>query len=472
MSLSFSSATGNLFNRWGKCGLVVKQAASNQSSQKTNLTDTATGVVAQYNGEPDLQAIIGGSYIGLLNADSAMSAASSLARTTLNRMIYRDNPRSSQNLQSVNTIDSFKELIRQMNAASASVLQMTVAGTATAFTGTGNGVVNVSVKRPQDGKTQELAYAETLLIKCSADSYSGGATLANEGLTITGQGAQSNVFAFDWPLGSNSRAGLNAIDGNTNNGSGNKLNNSGFGSWTSNVPNQFTLTVGTAGTNTLQNSTVTYDAANSLQITGDGSSTLTELRQQFNASGGTTDTLLPLTQYGFCIFARRDSVAAAAGILTVDLFDGTNVINDAGGNANSFTIDLTALTTNFQSFTGAFRTPSSLPATYYIRLRLSTALTNGRSVYFAKGSLGTMTKCYNSGPYVSVHAGSIGLVQWEQNPFFQGDFATITITNSRGSGGTLSTFQTLISRFFSEMYSNEFLLPSSSSPTISDSLIG
>lgn len=475
MSISFSSATGNLFNRLGKLGLLIKQVSSYQSSQVTNATNTTTGVVAQYNSEPDLQALMGSAYISNINSagDGIGSVARNIARQTINRVVYRDNPRISQNLTSLNIIDSIKEVIRQMNAQGASIFLQTVAGSGSAFTGTGNGVINVSVKRPQDGRTQELLFAETLLVKCTQDSFTGGATAGNENLTIYGQGNQSDVFAFDWPLGSNSRSNLNSIDGDVTNGSNNLLNNSGFASWTSNVPNQFTLTVGVAGTNTIQNGSITYSGGSSLQIVGDGSNTLTELRQQFNNSSGTTNILLPLTQYGVCIFARRDSVAAAQGILTIDLFDGTNIINDAAGNPNSFTIDLTALTTNFQSFTGAFRTPSSLPTNYYIRLRLSTSLTNGRSVYFDKLSLGEMTECYASGPYVSVHTGNVNFVQWETNPFFQGDYATITTTNSRGSGGTLNTFPTLCQRFFfSEMMGNELLFPSSVSNTISDSLIG
>ena len=147
----------------------------------------------------------------------------------------------------------------------------------------------------------------------------------------------------------------------------------------------------------------------------------------------------------------------------MDLFDGSSIINDENGTANSFTIDLTALTTSYASRTGVFRTPSILPAAIYLRMRLSTALTNGRSVYFDKASLGEMTQAYTSGPYLAVHAGSIA--------FEVGDLGTVAVTNSRGAAGTLDTFQTLFAREFPDMISSELLLPSAAAPTISDALI-
>ena len=156
-------------------------------------------------------------------------------------------------------------------------------------------------------------------------------------------------------------------------------------------------------------------------------------------------------------------MAAAAGTLVIELVD-TNgtVLQDAAGNANTFSIDLTALNTIFTSYTADFRTPILIPDPLYLRLRLSVALTDGRSVYIDKASLGQMTQMYTSGPFLAVHSGSV--------PFMQGDYGTCQITNSRGVGGTLSTFQTLWDQLFG-MRQLDLLLPSSSSPTISDDLI-
>src|SRR5438309_2139320 len=130
MALAFANSTGNIFNRFGKLGLLVKQMDSYQSSQLTNFTNTSTGVVAQYNGESDIQSLIGSSYVGLLNGASSIGAtASNVARSTINRMIFRDNPRLAQNLQSLQVVTSIQEVIRQMKLAGATILSMTIGTT-------------------------------------------------------------------------------------------------------------------------------------------------------------------------------------------------------------------------------------------------------------------------------------------------------------------------------------------------------
>lgn len=193
--------------------------------------------------------------------------------------------------------------------------------------------------------------------------------------------------------------------------------------------------------------------------------TLTQFRQEFNATAGTSGTLDPLTQYGLNIFLRRDGVAAAAGTLVIDLVDENGTaINDINGTANSLTIDLTALTTTFTAYNTDFRTPLILPSRQFLRFRLTVALTNGRSVYMDKVSLGEMTQSYTGGPWFSVHAGS--------TPFVEDDYATCAITNTRASGGGLDTFQTLMFRLFPDIETNELILPSSATPTIADAMIG
>lgn len=465
--LSFASAPGNLFNRWGKLGALIKNAQTYQTSQLASLTNLTTGATAQYAGEADIQAVIGAAYIGLLaGPEQSGTLSQSVAALTANRMVFRDNPQISQTLQSLNTITSLNEIIRQMKAVGASVLAMTITAAPTGFIGVGNGVLNFSTRRPLDGLVLENAFAENLLITCTSDSYSGSATAGNEGLSVTGTGKQADLFAFNWPLGSNARRSIRAIDGNTDNGNGNLLTGSGFNSWTGGLPSGWLCPIGSSLIS--QENSLVYDGASALKVTGDGS-TLVQLTQEFNLSGagGTVATLSPQTQYSFNIFARRDGVAAGAGQWVVDLIDGGgNVILDAVGNPNTTTIDLTALTTNYASFLASFRTPVIMPSRQLLRMRMpaANALTTGRSVYFDKASFGGMLQIYTGGPFGACHAGSI--------PFAIGDYANCLISNSRGAGGTLATFQTLLYQMFPQVASNELLFPSSATPTISDSLIG
>lgn len=463
--LSFGSAPGNYYNRIGKLGLLASQVRIYQLQQLINMTDTVNGVVAQYNSESDIQALMGSAYISALTApESVCQTAQSIAQTTANRMIFRDNPRISQTLTQLNIIDSLREIIRQMGAAGATFLAMTIGATPSAFTGVGNGVLNLSTKRPFDGRTLENAYAENLLFTCNNDSYTGGTVAGNEQFQLTGTGQQTDYFAFNWPLGSNANVNLNAIDGDADDSSGNLLTNSNFNDATvANLPNSFTAVLGTPGTDFALNGGITYGSSvNSLQLIGTG--VKVDLRQ--TPTSGTFD---PLTQYGVCIFMRRGGSAPNTGVLKIQLVDGNGiVINDASGNPiNILSIDCTQLTTNFVGYVGQFRTPEILPATISVQILEDTVIQTGVSVYAAKLSVGLMTQAYTSGPYGCIHAGNL--------PFAIGDFATGAITNSRGSGGTLNTFQTLMARLYpNEVYGQELLFPSAVSPgnSIPDSLIG
>lgn len=463
--LNFTSSVGNYWNRIGKIGLVVKQLRAYQNSQLINLTDTANGVVAQFNAESDLQAIVGSNYINMLNnVGSAGSTMQTLAQQTTNRMIFRDNPRNYQNLQSLTLDTSIQEVIRQMKLAGASILAMPVTATPGTFTGTGNGVIVASVKRPLDGLTMENSFSETLNLVCNRDSFLGGTLAGNEGFLVNGAGSQPNPFAFNWPLGSNGTTSLNAINGLVNNSQGNLLTNSGFDIWASGVPSNFTANAGVSGTNFAQENTIIYDGASALRIIGDGTSNF-DLRQQFASATGTNGTLRALTQYSINLWLRTGGSAPAAGVLSIDLIDGNGIIiKDANAVNNTFTVSLPGLNTSYISYSGAFRTPTSLPAAQYLRLRLTTPLTTGAAVYLDKLSFGAMTQVYTSGPFIAVHAGNV--------PFVQNDLGTCVINNGRGAGGTLDTFQTLAFRlFYPDMQNQEFLIPSSAAPTISDGLI-
>lgn len=466
MALSFTDTTGNLFNRLGRLGKVIANAKSLQTDQETAFISLADGIIGQFEGESDIQALMGSTYIGLLNAigSSSAGAMQTIARATVNRMVYRDYPQLNQNLTSINLGDSLQYVVQQMKDQVYYVLACTVTATVQAFDSgfTGNGKAVVSVKRPSDGVTLENAFAETLTFTCIADSYEDGETAGNETFLVRGAGNQGNFFAFDWPLGSNGSVTISCIDGDQDDSSGNLLTNSGFDAWTGGAPDNWVEVTG--GSLITQEVALSYTEGSALCITGDGS-TLPCITQLFDDDTGTVGAVEGITQYSVCLFMRRDGTPAANGTLTVDLIDqDNNVIEDEAGNDNTFDIDLTALTVNYLPYTGTFRLPYIMPDTVRIRVRCTgTALTNGRSVYLDKMSLGEMTQLYVQGPYVAIHSGSV--------PFKSGVYATAAITNSRGAAGTLNTWQVLWARLFPTAWNNELLLPSSNSPNISDLLI-
>lgn len=465
--LSFADASGNIMNRLGRLGKVLDELRTYQDAQYTNLIDETDGIVGQYNAEPDIQAITGGSYIGLLNAPGGVGGTmQAMAVATVNRMVYRDNPLFNLTLTQDNTLASIYEVIRQMKVLGATIRACTVTATPVAFSSdvfnVGNGVVVASVRRPVDGVVLENSFSENVRVTCTADSYSGGATAGNEPFQVTGVGAQTDPFAFNWPLGSNGSVSVNAIDGATDQGSGNYLFNSGWDSWTDNAPDNWEITVGTAGTNIVEDTGNTYGPGSALKMVGDGS-TLLAFWQQFDDEDGTTSTLQVLSQFAINVFIRRGGTAISAGVLVIELVDsGGVVVLDQNNSPCSLTVNLTGLSVFYAAYNAAWRTPEVLPDSYYIRFRLSTAINSGGEVYLDLCGLGDMSQLYTSGPYFAVFAGG--------TPYAVADFTTVQVTNSYGAGGSLSTFQTLLNRLL-QTQQQDILFPSSQTPSVSDDLI-
>ncbi len=465
MPLAFTNVTGAIFNRLGRLGKVISTSRACQLAQYINFVNETVGITGQYNSEPDIQAFTGSSYITTINSIGSNTGGlmQSMAALTLNRMIFRDTPQLNQNLTSSNLDASLRVLIREMEDQVVSVLAMTITTVTATFTPnmTGNGVCTVSAKRPFDGKTLENSFTENLTFTCTADSYEDGATAGNESFSVNGVG-NTDTFAFDWPLGSNASIGINMIDGNEDNSSGNLLTNSGFTNWTTGALDNWVVISG--GSQFTQEVSLSYDGGSALAITGNGTTAIS-IKQEFdNSTAGTSGVLSGITQYSVNVFMRRDGTTPGAGVLTIALIDeNDNVTVDEASTPNSFTVDLTALTVNYLPYNGFFRTPYIMPETLSIRMSITTALTSGRTVYLDKMSVGLMSQMYVSGPYVAGHSGSV--------PFRNGDYTTSQVTNSRGAAGTLDTWQTVMALLFPEMINQELLLPSSAFPNISDTLI-
>ena len=164
----------------------------------------------------------------------------------------------------------------------------------------------------------------------------------------------------------------------------------------------------------------------------------------------------PSTSYGCNVFAAVD-VAPISGTIRVCLWDGSAVVNDDEGTANTFNIDCTGLTTSFASQKATFRTPAILPTVLYLRIETTVAIPGGSSVYLDELAMDAMTALYEGGPSVLLFSGG---TNWEA-----GDGFTLAMTNDRAGG-----FQTGVLRM---MQSPERLLPSNNAgaETISDGLI-
>lgn len=224
--------------------------------------------------------------------------------------------------------------------------------------------------------------------------------------------------------------------------------------------NQVTVTNNTNGT--ITPSTTSAGSANAykgkaVEFDSDGAE-LTTLNRLVS--------LEPMSQYAFNCFMLTDS-APAAGVLTVDLVDGIggSVIADQAGTNNSFTIDATALTTSWVAKNGVFRTPKVLPPIVYLRIRISTAVSNTSSVFIDHAALVKMTSLYSGGPEVAIFSGSSDFTVGSGQT--AADYFTLAVTNDRAG-----EFQEWFERCF-DMAAKGLILPSDAggSETIDDALI-
>ncbi len=208
----------------------------------------------------------------------------------------------------------------------------------------------------------------------------------------------------------------------------------------------------------------------SLQFTGQNS-TNTSLTQTFNttpsathAAGGTAAKLLPDVPYPFCIFYKLSATSPGAGVLAVNLLDGSNtIIVDDQSTANTISVALTGVVdTNWHALSGYFRLPKNLPATIKIRIWLSTGLSTGTNLFLDLGAMGGISGSsggkllYPGGPYAAVFSQDVA-------PLLN-DYWTVAASNTRGR------FQELFQRVFN-MPALGLQLLSAGSPSISDSLV-
>jgi hypothetical protein len=98
-------------------------------------------------------------------------------------------------------------------------------------------------------------------------------------------------------------------------------------------------------------------------------------------------------------------------------------MEDDQGDANSFTIDLTAVGSYPEPYTGIFRTPRNMPPRAYLRLKLTTPISSGTSMFLDEVILTPMTELYTGGPLAAAFTGA--------RNFRVGDTAVITVLNNR-----------------------------------------
>jgi len=451
MAVDLFSDPEGLFVRLGRIGHVLyalnqfqSEAAAAYLEVGDQYPDTLRDVVAAVN-----QTIIS----SVKSATAAMGQLPSLAAATLVRMVTDDQPTLPASLPAC-----INELITQMRSSLDAVAACDVTAVATEFTAgnVGDGVLVITTKRG-DGLVHENMFEENAKIICTADSYTLTATEDSEPFTFRGESAGSaSPLDYNWPEGSGANRTISPATPSVNT----VLVNGGFETWSSNAASYWTAAVGAWNTNYLQSSTA-HGGTYSVRFAAGG--TLSAFYQQFNsASTGTGSRLSVWTSYAVNFWLRTVTGTASTGVLVCELVDDSGtVINDEQGAANTFSVDLTTLTTSWAAFSGIFRLPRVPPAVVRMRMRLSTAIASA-DVLLDDLVMTPMIAAYQGGPAMALFPGATA--------FAINDGWDIATTNGRNGQDFLATWQALFDRLFG-MRQMGLVLPSSGSATVDDTLI-
>ncbi len=344
---------------------------------------------------------------------------------------------------------SMNELLRalytKMTADSQTLLASVVTlGTPTAAgTNVGNGKVYVDklldgVTAPGRDCISHLGYAgvnsqlcvpsETMTLECIRDSEIDGATEGQEGWSLKGG---PNYSKLSWETeGSGNGPGVTTFNREA------ILLNKDFENWTSNTPQNWTISSGSAGV-TVDSSTK-YRGSKSLKFTGNAALTLS-MSQAISRMQAKKKYLVSV--------AVKASSVPAAGALSIK-FTGTGY---TAGGTEEIAIAAGSMPTSWTLYSFWVVCPASLPSDWALTVAISGPLSN--TVTINLDSFVLAPAVWHGGLSLAVVAGS--------TPWLRGDKVTWTVANN-GAG----VFQTFFRRWFG------FQLPSAASPgnTIDDGL--
>ena len=167
-------------------------------------------------------------------------------------------------------------------------------------------------------------------------------------------------------------------------------------------------------------------------------------------------TLPDLRQYACGIWVKTSGVSA--GVLRIALVDGVGgtVVDDDEGTANSASLTLsTASSWTFLST--SFRTPTNAPASMYVQLKCTTAVTNTGLVYMDEFQMFELKPLYTGGPSAMLFTGP---TPWDVN-----DTIDLAYTNDRA--GSMNDW---MDRIFN-IRDRSVSIPTAAIPTILESVI-
>jgi hypothetical protein len=405
MAITYTGSNG-LFTRLGALVYMMDAIRTHQNNLKT-LFDNVQGeysatdryMIDQLSGNLEMRQMEAGNI--LLDVQAA-------AVKTLVEMLWGDAQTSSNRTMRTKAIeDALVYLIRDMDATSNSVEGTTVAGGVLGTSGTGNGTMLFLNEAPNVllGSTNDWPNirADLLVAQCIQDAQDGALTAGSELFRITGTAAYGGL---DWrfPAGSGAQMTLASATAGIDYGTqyANIGTNTDLEDWTSNVPDQWSVVTGTAGTDFLAETGTFYRGASCLKAAA--TSTTWRIRQQLGSPSGSLGTIQPDRPYAIVFAAKKD--ASATGAIRVSIKDASN--NIVGSMTKALTV-ASDLTTSWALYSTTVRSPKVLPAASYIMVEATTGIGTA-AVYIDEVVVCEMKPIAPGGQALSIIAGSTNYI--------------------------------------------------------------
>lgn len=465
MSNLVYDGSGGLFTRLGALIYMMDAVRAHQANLKTLLAN----VQAEYSSADSYMIErLAGSIDGRINeAGNVLLDVQAAAERTLIEMCYASATASGSALtMKAKTVqDALVWLIRAMDSETVpekvdgTTVNKSSLTLGAGNTGTGRFYYNFACPKILLSSIAEWpnVRSELLEVRCVQDATNGTLTSGTEAFEVRGQAAYSPLD-YRFPGGSGANMRLASVTASIDAGPRyqNQLANGDMESFTSNVPDLFAVSSGTAGTDFAPTTTAGefFRGASGLEMLPTGTSF--KLRQQFGNAGGTLAKLTPDKPYLLAFAIKKD--AGATGTVRVSVQDSGGTIL---GTSNDFFLSLTvasAVTTSWALQAVQVRTPKVMPTDTYIVIETTTGIATA-SVYLDEVVVAEMAQIGPGGPAIAILAGA---TDWRSD-----DFAQYTFTNN-DEGAFVRAFDRLF-----DMYHKALALPQSTTggETIDDALI-
>jgi hypothetical protein len=427
MTVSFST----LYARIGKLMGIAKAQIDARSALQDRVKGTGSfsgsGLDGQY--DSSTRYMISGVLDYFLNltrtADTSITNSIGGATKTVTEMVTADNgniPKSA--------IPAFKELNRQMRAASTTLYQNVVTQGSVSYAAANVGTGKIILH----GTPSQMSPTETITFQCISDTTT-GATAGREVFQITGGLRVPDVTSNLWPGGSGANFTLASSDYND---SKNTLTNGGFDSFTGGVPDGWTINSGAATLSQL--SSGTFRNGSAIRHSGAAEAKFSQTSPSVVLGPGKRIIA------GF--WAKKVS-----GTVTADIE--MEVQNTSTGTVIA-TVTASAVTTSWQLYTASYQSDYNAPVEainveFVCSADVGVVKAIDCAFVFVPPQAGT------NGQFIQIIGGA---TDWRI-----GDYATVAISNNYQSN-----VLTYTERFFAP-FANGIELPTASPGSITNSVI-